>query len=414
MTKVLVTGGAGYIGSHTVQQLNEAGYDVVIYDNLSTGSAAAVLSGELILGDLSNLNQLQQVFSQHQFDAVLHFAASISVPESLANPLQYYANNTQNTLNLLRCCESFGVKKFIFSSTAAVYGEPKENPVRETSATEPINPYGRSKLMSEQMIRDYSQASGLQYVILRYFNVAGAELRGRIGQAGKKADHLVKVVCDAVLGRRPNVQIFGSDFSTPDGTGVRDFIHVEDLAAAHIDALRYLQAGGSSQTLNCGYGQGYSVKQVIDRMKEISGVDFPVVHIDRRAGDPACVIASADRIRQVLGWQPKYDQLDILLKTALDWEKKLIYLMAAEAQLATENFRLGALLLHKHLLSATELDSALSEQARSHCHLGEILVNKSLLVPTSLERLLLEQQWHRQGIWLATSSSHPKNTVASS
>lgn len=323
LRKILVTGGAGYIGSHTVRQLGEAGYNVVVYDNLSTGSAAALLCGELIVGDIDNTERLYQTFAQHQFDAVVHFAAHLSVPESVVNPLDYYANNTKNTLNLLRCCKAFGVNKFVFSSTAAVYGEPQENPVRETSQQAPINPYGRSKLMSEQMIQDYACTSALKYVILRYFNVAGADLAGRIGQSSRKAEHLIKVACDAALGRRPGVNIFGTDFPTPDGTGIRDYIHVEDLAAAHIDALGYLESNGESEILNCGYTQGYSVRQVLDKMKEISSVDFPVFATNRRTGDPACVIASSDRIRQVLGWQPKYNNLDVIISTAFAWEKRL-------------------------------------------------------------------------------------------
>ena len=293
-----------------------------MYDNLSTGSAKALLCGSLFVGDLDDEIALELAFAQHNFDAVLHFAASISVPESVTNPLNYYANNTRNTFNLLRCCQKFGVNKFVFSSTAAVYGEPKENPVSESCPTNPINPYGYSKLMSERMIRDYGLSSDFKYVILRYFNVAGAERSGRIGQSSKKASHLMKVACDAALGNRPAVSIFGTDFDTPDGTGIRDYIHVEDLAAAHIDALSYLEAGGESEILNCGYGQGYSVKQVLDKLKEISGVDFPVVEIARRAGDPACVIACGDRIRQVLGWQPRYNDLEIILSTTLAWEKK--------------------------------------------------------------------------------------------
>ncbi len=320
--KILVTGGAGYIGSHTVRQLGEAGYEVIVYDNLSTGSEKALLNGSLIVGDLADELSLSLAFDQHNFDAVLHFAASISVPESVANPLDYYANNTRNTLNLLRCCQKFGVNKFVFSSTAAVYGEPQENPVSESCATNPINPYGCSKLMSERMIRDYGFSSDFRYVILRYFNVAGADPAGRIGQSSEKASHLMKVACDAALGKRPAVGMFGTDFDTPDGTGIRDYIHVEDLAAAHIDALRYLETGSESEIFNCGYGQGYSVRQVLDRLKEISGVDFPVIELPRRAGDPACVIACGDRLRQILGWQPKYNDLGIILSTTFAWENK--------------------------------------------------------------------------------------------
>ena len=320
--KVLVTGGAGYIGSHTVRQPGDAGYEVIVYDNLSTGSAKALLNGSLIVGDLADRSALELVFARYKFEAVLHFAASISVPESVAKPLNYYTNNTRNTLNLLDCCQRYGVNKLVFSSTAAVYGEPQENPVSETCATNPINPYGWSKLMSERMIRDYGFSSDFKYAILRYFNVAGADLAGRIGQSSPKASHLMRVACDAALGNIPAVSIFGTDFDTPDGTGIRDYIHVEDLAAAHIDALSYLENGGDSQILNCGYGKGYSVREVLDRLKEITGIDFPVVESPRRAGDPASVIASGDRIRQVLGWQPQYDDLETILKSAYAWEKK--------------------------------------------------------------------------------------------
>ena len=320
--KILVTGGAGYIGSHTVRQLGEAGYEIVVYDNLSTGSEKAVLNGSLFVGDLNDRLALELAFAQHKFDAVLHFAASISVPESVANPLDYYENNTRNTLNLLRCCQKFGVKKLVFSSTAAVYGEPQENPVSESCPTNPINPYGCSKLMSERMIRDYGLSSDFRFVILRYFNVAGADLQGRIGQSSAKAAHLMKMACDAALGNRPSVGIFGTNFDTPDGTGIRDYIHVEDLAAAHIDALRYLEGGGESDIFNCGYGQGYSVKEVLEKLKEVSGIDFPVIESPRRSGDPACVIACGDRIRQVLGWQPQYNNLETILKTTYAWEQK--------------------------------------------------------------------------------------------
>ncbi|MBO3463839.1 UDP-glucose 4-epimerase GalE [Aetokthonos hydrillicola Thurmond2011] len=319
--KVLVTGGAGYIGSHVVRQLGEAGYEVVVYDNCSTGSPKAVLYGDLIIGDLGDLNLLNEVFIKHQFSAVLHFAASLSVPESVAYPLNYYTNNTRNTLNLLYCCRVTAVDQIIFSSTAAVYGQPTENPVTESAPTLPINPYGRSKLSCEWFIRDYSAASSLRYVILRYFNVAGADSSGRLGQMSKDASHLIRVACDAALKRRPEVRIFGTDFPTPDGTGIRDYIHVEDLAAAHLDALRYLEQGHESQILNCGYGQGYSVRQVIKYVKEISGVDFPVIETERRLGDPACVTASADKIYKVLGWRPRYNHLDKIVYTTLAWEK---------------------------------------------------------------------------------------------
>lgn len=324
MTKVLVSGGAGYIGSHTVKKLGEAGYEIVVYDNLSTGSPKAVLYGESIQGELNDTERLMQVFARHKFDAVLHFAASISVPESLEKPLAYYYNNTCNVVNLLQCCQSAGVERLVFSSTAAVYGEIKDCPVRESSPTVPINPYGKSKLMSENIIRDYARASNLKYVILRYFNVAGADSSGKIGQMGKKAAHLIKIGCDAALGIRPSVSIFGTDYDTPDGTGIRDYIHVEDLAAAHVNALAYLEKESTSQILNCGYGNGYSVKEVLSKIKEISGVDFPIVETARRAGDPACVVASGAKIRELIGWKPRYDSLDEIVSSTLAWEKKKI------------------------------------------------------------------------------------------
>ena len=321
MAKVLVTGGAGYIGSHTVKKLGEAGYEIVVYDNLSTGSSDAVLYGELVEGELNDVERLSEVFARHNFDAVLHFAASISVPESLTKPLDYYYNNTCNVVNVLQCCQKFGVDRFVFSSTAAVYGEIQDYPVREISPTQPINPYGKSKLMSETIIRDYALASELKYVILRYFNVAGADSSGKIGQMGKAA-HLIRVGCDAALGVRPSASIFGTDYPTADGTGIRDYIHVEDLATAHVDALAYLEREATSQILNCGYGNGYSVREVLSKIQEISGANFPIVETPRREGDPACVVASGDKIRKIIGWQPQHDSLDKIVTSALEWEKK--------------------------------------------------------------------------------------------
>jgi UDP-glucose 4-epimerase len=322
--QILVTGGAGYIGSHTIKQLGEAGYDLVVYDNLSTGNAKNLTYGTLVVGDLADRQQLAQVFAAHNFEAVIHFAASISVPDSVVKPLAYYSNNTANALNLLHCCQQFGVNKFIFSSTAAVYGQPTVNPITEATIPEPLNPYGSSKLMSERIIRDYALASDLKYVILRYFNVAGAEVNGTLGKT-QPAHHLIAAACDAALGKRPNMSIFGTDFDTPDGTGIRDYIHIDDLARAHLDALIYLdRADATSQILNCGYGQGYSVRQVIEKVKQISGVDFTVIEADRRAGDPACVIAGAEQITKVLGWQPRFNDLDLIVRTALTWEQKLM------------------------------------------------------------------------------------------
>jgi UDP-glucose 4-epimerase len=322
--QILVTGGAGYIGSHTVKQLGDAGYDLVVYDNLSTGSASSIAYGKLIVGDLADRQQLDRVFAEHEFDAIIHFAASISVPDSVVSPLAYYSNNTANALNLLHCCQQFGVNKFIFSSTAAVYGQPTDNPITEDTIPEPLNPYGSSKLMSERIIRDYALASDLKYVILRYFNVAGAEVGGTLGKT-QPAHHLIAAACDAALGKRPSMSIFGTDFDTPDGTGIRDYIHIDDLARAHLDALIYLdRSNSSSQILNCGYGQGYSVREVIEKVKQISGVDFTAIEAERRAGDPACVIAGAERITEILGWQPRYNDLDLIVRTALAWEKKLI------------------------------------------------------------------------------------------
>jgi UDP-glucose 4-epimerase len=335
--QILVTGGAGYIGSHTIKQLGENGYDIVVYDNLSTGNIDAITYGAFAQGELADRQQLARVFAEHDFDAVLHFAASISVPDSIVEPLDYYSNNTANTLNLLHCCQKFGVNKFIFSSTAAVYGQPEANPITEDTIAVPLNPYGSSKLMSERLIRDYAVASDLRYVILRYFNVAGAEIGGSLGQSGKKASHLIKVACDAALGRRPHVSIFGTDFDTPDGTGIRDYIHVDDLARAHVDALAYLTSDGTSQVLNCGYGQGYSVRQVIEKVKQISGVDFTVIEAERRAGDPACVIAAAEQITQTLGWKPRFNDLDVIVCTALAWEKKLDAMSLPAQELVGKN-----------------------------------------------------------------------------
>ncbi len=320
--KVLVTGGAGYIGSHVVRQLGEAGHEVTVYDNLSSGHRWAVLSGELVVGDLGDQRQLDDLFTYHRFDAILHFAGFIVVPESVEKPLEYYRNNTVNTHALLECAQQHGVLYFVFSSTAAVYGIPDKAVIDEETPLAPINPYGASKMMSEQMLMDLAKAGGPKYVALRYFNVAGADPEARIGQATPNATHLIKVACQAALGMRDKLQIFGTDYLTPDGTCLRDYIHVEDLARAHLDALHYLDAGGESAILNCGYGQGYSVREVVRQVSQASGVDFSIEEVPRRAGDPPALVADNRRIRAVLGWQPKYANLERIVTDAWRWEQK--------------------------------------------------------------------------------------------
>ncbi|WP_372985420.1 UDP-glucose 4-epimerase GalE [Marinobacter sp.] len=318
--KVLVTGGAGYIGSHVVRQLGEAGHDIVVFDNLSTGYRWAVTAGELVVGDLADEAAIDRLFSGHRFEAVLHFAANIVVPESVANPLKYYSNNTRNTLNLLKAVERYQVPYMVFSSTAAVYGMPDQQVLTEDLPLAPINPYGASKMMSERMIMDLAAASSLNYVILRYFNVAGANPDGLLGQATPEATHLIKVACECVTGQREGMSVFGTDYDTRDGTCIRDYIHVEDLAKAHVMALDYMAKGGESKVLNCGYGRGFTVREVIDVVKQVSGVNFPVTETDRRAGDPAALMADNTLIRDSLGWSPDYDDLETIVRTALVWE----------------------------------------------------------------------------------------------
>ena len=325
MTKhsILVTGGAGYIGSHVVRRLGEAGENVITLDNLSTGFEAAVTAGDLVIGDTGDADLLDRIFADHNIDTVMHFAAHTIVPESVADPLKYYGNNTASSRTLLERAHAHGVKHVVFSSTAAVYGIPEGGRASETSATQPINPYGSSKLMTEWMLRDLAMAGGPSYVSLRYFNVAGCEPNGTIGQSTPGATLLVKVACEAAVGRRPSVSIFGTDYPTPDGTGLRDYIHVEDLAAAHLDALNYLRDDGTSATLNCGYGHGYSVREVLAAVERANGEPLKITEEPRRAGDPPELIAVATEIQKVLGWSPQFDDLDMIVSTSLEWERKI-------------------------------------------------------------------------------------------
>ncbi len=326
MTKgaILVTGGAGYIGSHVVRQLGEAGERVVVLDNLGKGFRQAVTAGELVVGDVGDYTLVSRLLSEHGIDTVMHFAAHTIVPESVAHPLKYYGNNTCSTRSLLQACLEQGVKQVVFSSTAAVYGIPEGGYAAEDSPTQPINAYGTSKLMSEWMLRDVAASSSLRYVALRYFNVAGSDPLSRIGQATPGATLLTKVACEAMVGKRPHVAVFGSDYPTPDGTGVRDYLHVEDLASAHLRALDYLRAEGPSVTLNVGYGHGYSVREVLRMVEAVAGKPLKIREEARRAGDPAYLVARADRIRTELGWQPRYDDLKAIVASSLAWERKLM------------------------------------------------------------------------------------------
>lgn len=321
---VLVTGGAGYIGSHMVLELAAHGEPVVVLDDLSTGFPWAVPAGvELVVGDVGDQALVSRLVAERGITEIVHFAAKIVVPESVADPLGYYFGNTVKTRALFEAAIGAGVRHIIFSSTAAVYGEPGVEVIAESVPTAPINPYGRSKLMSEWMLADAARAHGITYTALRYFNVAGADPAGRSGQSSLKATHLIKVASQAAAGERDGMEIFGTDYPTPDGTCIRDYIHVTDLARAHMAALARLRAGGESLTLNCGYGRGYSVKEVVDVVKRVSGVDFPVKLSPRRPGDPAALVAGAERIRAELGWAPVLDDLETIVRHALDWEKGL-------------------------------------------------------------------------------------------
>jgi UDP-glucose 4-epimerase len=321
---VLVTGGAGYIGSHVVLQLRSRGERVLVLDNLTTGFRQAVGDTPLVVGDVADRGLVGRLLAEHQVGTVMHFAANTIVPESVRDPLKYYGNNTCATRNLLESCKQGGVRQFVFSSTAAVYGIPASGLASEDMQLAPINPYGTSKLMSEWILRDLAAVSDFRYVSLRYFNVAGSDPAGRIGQATAKATLLIKVACEAVVGKRPFVSIFGTDYPTADGTGVRDYIHVEDLARAHLDALDYLRGGGAATIFNCGYGHGYSVREVLDSVQRVAGRPIVIREEPRREGDPPSLVARADRIRAQLGWKPQLDDLDTIVRTALRWEENLL------------------------------------------------------------------------------------------
>jgi UDP-glucose 4-epimerase len=319
---VLVTGGAGYIGSHVVLALRDGGFDVVVLDSLKTGHAQLVCKDvPLIVGDVGDRDLVRSILASRRITAVMHFAGSIVVPESIANPLAYYQNNTVKSHALIESCVEAGVRSFIFSSTAAVYGMPDTLPVEENTATRPINPYGTSKLMTEWILRDAGDVHGLRYAILRYFNVAGADPRGRTGQTTPNATHLIKVACEVALGRRPTISVFGDDYDTSDGTCIRDYIHVTDLAAAHILALQYLRSNGAGTIFNCGYGRGYSVREVLKAVEVAADCKLHTIVSPRRLGDPPALIAKVDRIKQILDWRPSYDDLDLIVRSALAWER---------------------------------------------------------------------------------------------
>lgn len=321
---VLVTGGAGYIGSHMVLALRDAGEDVVVLDNLSTGFKWAVPEDvPLMIGDFGDEALVRDLLAKYDVKSIAHFAARIVVPESVSDPLGYYLNNTAKARQLIACAVEAGVDHFIFSSTAAVYGDPEHNPVTEDETLKPVSPYGRSKLMVEWMLQDTARAHPMRYAILRYFNVAGADPKGRSGQSTPNATHLIKVAVQAALGHRNGMDVYGVDYATPDGSCVRDYIQVTDLAQAHLDALTYLRNGGDSITCNCGYARGYSVLEVVDVVKKVSGVDFPVRIVGRRPGDPSAIVAGNARIRSALNWSPRYNDLDLIVQQALDWERRL-------------------------------------------------------------------------------------------
>lgn len=322
MKSILVTGGAGYIGSHVVRQLAARGERVIVLDNLSTGFRDAVIDAELVVGDVADAALVGDLLARNAIETVMHFAAHTVVPESVRNPLKYYGNNTCATRSLLASCNAASVVNFVFSSTAAVYGMPTSGIADEDTPTAPINPYGSSKLMSETMLRDLCAATPMRHVILRYFNVAGCDPAGRIGQSTPDATLLIKVACEHAVGKRPQLSIFGTDYDTPDGTCIRDYIHVDDLAIAHLRALDHLRDGGESLTLNCGYGHGYSVREVIDAVARVSGARLNLIEQPRRAGDPPMLIARSERLKAMLDWQPRHDDIEFIVQTALAWERK--------------------------------------------------------------------------------------------
>jgi UDP-glucose 4-epimerase len=323
---VLVTGGAGYIGSHTHWRLVEAGYKVTVVDNLYSGHRWAVHpQAEFVLGNAGDISLVRSIIRDRDIKAVVHFAGHIVVPESIEDPLKYYENNTCVSQRLITACIAEKVSQFVFSSTAAVYGEPRIVPVSEDLLPAPVNPYGASKLMTEWMLRDVGQSlPAFRYICLRYFNAAGARPDGLLGQATPRATHLIKVACEAAVGTRDHISIFGTDYQTPDGTCIRDYVHVEDLAEAHLDALRYLDGGGASGYFNCGYGKGYSVRQVLETVRRVSGRQLNVREAARRPGDPETLVADGERIRRVIGWKPRCDSLDDICRSAYQWELSMV------------------------------------------------------------------------------------------
>lgn len=320
---ILVTGGAGYIGSHINKELNKQGYETVVIDNLSYGHEDFVKWGVLERVDLSNSREIRKVFQNYPIDAVMHFAAFTYVGESVEDPQKYYLNNLRNTLNLLKVMMEFEVEKIVFSSTCATYGDPLEIPITEDHPQNPISPYGRGKFMVEQVLRDYSQAYGLKYVSLRYFNAAGADPDGELGESHQPETHLIPLILDAALGRREDIKIFGTDYPTPDGTCIRDYIHVTDLADAHIKALEYLENSGKSEVFNLGNGNGFSVREVIEEARKVTGRKITAVETDRRPGDPPILVGSSKKAREILKWEPKFDDLSQIISTAWEWHKNL-------------------------------------------------------------------------------------------